>query len=81
MKKIILIVLLVGIAGVVGVVRSHSRGSGTGFTLINNPDKQSSAAARDEIRKSYNLSAGARVEGWVVPPAFRCRTKLDSLSH
>ena len=70
MKKIILIVLLVGIAGVVGVVRSHSIGRGAGSPLVNNPDKQSTGAVRDEIRKTYELSPGARVDvsginGWV----------------
>ena len=70
MKRIILVVLLVGIAGIAGVVRSHSKGSGSGWPLVINGDKQSAADAREEIRKSYELAPGARVEvsginGWV----------------
>jgi Toastrack DUF4097 len=69
MKRIILVVFLVVIAGVAGVVRSHSRG-GHSWPLVINSDKQAIADARDEIRKSYELAPGARVEvsginGWV----------------
>lgn len=68
MKRIILILLLVGIAGIAGVVRSHSK-TGT-WTLGTNSDKQTAGNAREEIRKSYELAPGARVEvsginGWV----------------
>ena len=68
MKRIILVILLVGIAGVAGVVRSHSR---TGaWPLVIHSDKQSATNAREEIRKNYELTPGARVEvsginGWV----------------
>lgn len=70
MKKIILVVLLVGIAGIAGVVRSHSKGTGSGWPLVINGDKQASGNARDEIRKSFSLEPGARVDvsginGWV----------------
>jgi hypothetical protein len=70
MKRIILVVLLVGIAGIAGVVRSHSRGTGRGWPLVINGDKQSASDVREEIRKSYELAPGARVEvsginGWV----------------
>ncbi len=70
MKKIILVVLLVGIAGVAGVVRSHSRGNGGVWPLSFDDDKQSAGDVREEIRKSFELSPGARVEvdginGWV----------------
>src|SRR6185295_234666 len=70
MKKIVLVVLLVGIAGVAGIVRSHSRGNGSRWPLVSNPDQQAKGSAHDEIRKSYELSSGARVEvsginGWV----------------
>ena len=69
MKKLILVALLVGIAGVAGVVRSHSRG-GSGWPLIAQNDKQSTGKVREQIRKSFDLSPGARVEvsginGWV----------------
>jgi hypothetical protein len=70
MKKIVLVVLLLGIAGVAGVVRSYTKGPHRSWPLVINGDKQSSGSAREEIRKSYDLSAGARVEvsgnnGWV----------------
>ncbi len=69
MKRIILVVFLVVIAGVAGVVRSHSRG-GRAWPLVINGHKQSTGEVRDEIRKSYELAPGARVEvsginGWV----------------
>ena len=70
MKKILLVVLLLTIAGVAGVVRSHSKSQGRVWPLVVNADKQSAGSARDEIRKSFELAAGARVEvsginGWV----------------
>jgi len=70
MKKILLVVLLLTIAGVAGVVRSHSKSPGRVWPLVVNADKQSAGSARDEIRKSFDLAAGARVEvsginGWV----------------
>jgi hypothetical protein len=70
MKKIVLIVLLLAIAGIAGVVRSHTKGRGSAWPLVINSDKQASKNVRDEIRKSYELAAGTRVEvsginGWV----------------
>lgn len=70
MKKILLVVLLLGVAGIAGVVRSHSKTSGHVWPIVVNADKQSQSNARDEIRKSFDLAAGARVEvsginGWV----------------
>ena len=70
MKKIILVVLLLGIAGIAGVVRSHTRISGRVWPLAMNVNKQASGNVRDEIRKTVDLNAGARVEvsginGWV----------------
>lgn len=62
MKKIILVVLLVGIAGIAGIVRSHSRTGGGDWRSVMSGDKQSSEEAREEIRKNYELSPGARVE-------------------
>src|SRR6266511_1780716 len=69
MKRFILVVFLVVIAGVAGVVRSHSRGGST-WPLVINGHKQSAGDVRDEIRKSYELAPGTRVEvsginGWV----------------
>ncbi len=69
MKKIILLVLLLAIAGIAGVVRSHTK-SGSAWPLVINGDKQATGNAREEIRKDFDLAAGARVEvsginGWV----------------
>ena len=63
MKRIIVVVLLVAIAGIVGIVRSRAtttRGVRNWSQVIDG-DK-SGGAAREEIRKSYELSPGARVE-------------------
>jgi ribosomal 30S subunit maturation factor RimM len=70
MKKIVLVVLLLGIAGVAGVVRSYTKSAGNHWPVVINGDKQSAGNAREEIRKSFELAAGARVEvsginGWV----------------
>jgi hypothetical protein len=70
MKKIILVVLLLAIAGIAGVVRSHTKISGGPWRLTVGADKHSTGNVREEIRKTYDLAAGARVEisginGWV----------------
>ena len=70
MKKIVLVVLLLGIAGLAGVVRSHSKNGSRVWPIVVHSDKQTAGNARDEIRKSFDLLAGARVEvsginGWV----------------
>jgi hypothetical protein len=70
MKKIVLIVLVLGIAGIAGVVRSHTKGGSSSWPLVIHGDKQAASNAREEIRKTYELTAGARVEvsginGWV----------------
>lgn len=64
MKRIILVVLLVAIAGIAGLVRSYSKSGGSirELPLAINGDKQSSGAVREEIRKTYELASGARVE-------------------
>ncbi len=62
MKRLIVIVLLVGIAGIAGVVRSYTK---SGHSLRSWPHsikaQGSSADVRDEIRKTVELSPGARV--------------------
>ena len=70
MKKILLLVLLLVIAGIAGVVRSHTKSGGSAWPLVINVDKKSAGDAREEIRKSFDLVTGARVEvsginGWV----------------
>jgi hypothetical protein len=63
MKKIILVVVLIAVAGIAGLVRSHTRSGGSirewSLGINQNP---STGDAREEIRKSYELSPGARVE-------------------
>ena len=64
MKRIVLVVVLVGIAGIAGIVRSNSNPL---RSLNNLPrpfhvNKESGPDVHEEIRKSYELSAGARVE-------------------
>jgi hypothetical protein len=81
MKKIILVVVLVGIAGIAGMVRSNSSPIRSLSSLPSaiDGDIQSAGDAREEIRKSYELSAGARVEvsginGWVKIETADVRT-------
>ncbi len=64
MKKIILLVVLVAIAGVAGLVRSNSRvvGNIREWPNVMHGNRESANDVRDEIRKSFELSPGARVE-------------------
>lgn len=63
MKKIVLIVVLIGIAGVAGLVRSHTRNGGSIRTWsLGHNQNPSTGQVREEIRKNYDLSPGARVE-------------------
>jgi hypothetical protein len=63
MKRIVLVVLLVAIAGIAGIVRSYSKSGGNirEWPLATN-GKQSGGDVREEIRQSYELLPGARVE-------------------
>jgi DUF4097 and DUF4098 domain-containing protein YvlB len=56
-KRIIIVAILVAIAAIVGVVRSNSGANLT--TLISH---QSAGETREEIRKTFELAPGARVE-------------------
>lgn len=63
MKRIIVVVLLVGIAGVAGIVRSYTRAGGSiKWPHSVKAQSTSSAQARDEIRKTIELSPGANVD-------------------
>jgi len=69
MKKIVLLILVLGVAGLAGVVRSHTK-SGGAWPLVINGDKAAAGNASEEIRKSFDLVPGTRVEvsginGWV----------------
>ena len=61
MKRVALVIVLVVIAGLAGIVRSHSR---VHASIADLPGVfcNNSGQARDEIRKSYELATGARVE-------------------
>jgi hypothetical protein len=64
MKRIILVVLLVSIAALAGIVRSYSK-SGRSISDIPNVvagESDSQGSVRDEIRKTYELAPGARVQ-------------------
>lgn len=64
MKKVILVVVLIAIAGVAGLVRSHTKRGGSlkEWPQVFNHQNPSGAEVREEIRKSYELAPGARVE-------------------
>ncbi|HKR59878.1 MAG TPA: hypothetical protein VJS64_09080 [Pyrinomonadaceae bacterium] len=76
MKRIILVVLLVTIAALAGIVRSYSK---TGRNLSDLPsvvsgDSNSQGDVRDEIRKTYELAAGARVQVEGINGAVKIET-------
>lgn len=64
MKKVILVVVLIAIAGIAGLVRSHTKRGGSirEWPLSSNSQNPSAGETREEIRKSYELAPGARVE-------------------
>lgn len=64
MKKIILVVVLIAIAGIAGLVRSHTKRGGAirEWPLGIHSQNPSAGEAREDIRKNYELSPGARVE-------------------
>jgi len=76
MKRIILVVLLVSIAAFAGIVRSYSK---TGRSISELPrvvsgDSDSQGDVRDEIRKSFELAAGARVQVEGINGAVKIET-------
>jgi hypothetical protein len=76
MKRIILVILLVAIAGVAGIVRSYSK---AGHSISELPraisgDPNSQGEAREEIRKTYDLSPGAKVEVSGINGAVKIET-------
>jgi hypothetical protein len=76
MKRIILVVLLVGIAGIAGIVRSYSK---AGHSISELPrtisgDANSQVETREEIRKTYDLAPGARVEVAGINGAVKIET-------
>ena len=76
MKRIILVVLLVSIAALAGIVRSYSK---TGRNISDLPkvvsgESGSQGEARDEIRKTYELAAGAKVQVEGINGAVKIET-------
>src|SRR5678816_3879016 len=59
MKRIVILIVLVAIAGVAGVVRSSVKSVSELRGLVSH---RNTADVRQEIRQSYELSPGARVE-------------------
>lgn len=76
MKKIILVVILIAIAGIAGLVRSHTKKGGSirEFSLVHHNQNPSAGEARDDIRKSFELSPGARVEVSGINGAVKIET-------
>ena len=76
MKRIVLVVILVGIAGIVGIVRSSSNPLRSLNSLpgVFHGDKNSGPDVREEIRKNYELSPGARVEVSGINGAVKIET-------
>ncbi len=76
MKRIALVIILVGIAGIVGIVRSNSNPLRSLNSLpgIIHGDKKSDPEVREEIRKNYELLAGARVEVSGINGAVKIET-------
>lgn len=62
MKRVLLVVALVIIAAIAGIVRSHTRVSRNGLQFNLSTPAQANGELRDEIRKSFELSPGARVK-------------------
>lgn len=76
MKRIILVVLLVSIAALAGIVRSYSK---TGRNISDLPrvvsgESDSQGEAREEIRKSYELAGGAKVQVEGINGAVKIET-------
>lgn len=62
MKRLVILILLVVLAGIAGVVVRSSSGSGTVAEIRGLVSQNASGDARDEIRQTYELAPGARVE-------------------
>lgn len=63
MKRLVIVILLVVLAAIAGVVvRSSSSKGGTVAEIRELVSHQDAGAVRDEVRQSYELAPGARVE-------------------
>lgn len=62
MKRVLIVVALVVVAGIAGIVRSHSKAECAVAELRGMVSHNSAGDARDEVRKTFELVPGARVE-------------------
>lgn len=62
MKRIVILILLVVLAGIAGVVVRSSSGSETVAEIRGLVSRNASGDVRDEIRQTFELAPGARVE-------------------
>lgn len=62
MKRIVILVVLVGLAGIAGVVVRSSSGKGTVAEIRELVSHDAASDVRQEVRQSYELAPGARVD-------------------
>jgi hypothetical protein len=80
MKRVIVLVLLVGVAGVAGIVRSHSK-SNQAQQVPAVAGNSSGGDTREEIRKTVELSPGARVEVSGINGAVKIETSSSQTAE
>ncbi|HZE70745.1 MAG TPA: hypothetical protein VE135_14635 [Pyrinomonadaceae bacterium] len=79
MKRVILVVLLVGIAGIAGIVRSHCKT--TEGQQLPASSGSTNTDTREEIRKTVELSPGARVEVSGINGAVKIETSTSQTAE
>jgi len=79
MKRLIILVLLVGVAAIAGMFRSHS--SSLGHQLMAAVSDFQESDAREEIRKTVELSPGANVEVSGINGAVTIETSTSSTAE
>jgi hypothetical protein len=80
MKRLIILVLLVGIATVAGIVRSHSK-SADRQKLPTTAQSDKTGDTREDIRKTVELSPGARVEVSGINGAVKIETSTATTAE
>ena len=78
MKRIVILIVLVAIAGVAGVVRSSVKSVSELRGLVSH---RNTADVRQEIRQSYELSPGARVEIVGLNGAVKIETSVTKTAE
>jgi hypothetical protein len=74
MKRIMILVVLVGLAGIAGVVVRSSSGKGTVAELRELVSHDAANDVRQELRQSYELAPGARVDLGGINGAVKIET-------